>query len=306
MVFSTSVDAFFSEDGQTVLTIAGDSPARVWRTNSDSEKPALELGEAAPFGFAAKVYLTPRRDQVLIGYYSSSGYRRPRCSYRIFSLTDGKLLVKEIQLRLDQILLDVSPNLDRIIVGEGVTALVRSASDFHSIGQLVRHKDRIARAIFRKDGRSFCTVSRDGSLRIWDASTGFALSDPLIFNRHPPSFGGPASDDDYFANLPQPTFPSGGRRVSFREPEYQIGDSTFSPLTLTWDISVELTGDEAKQLNELVTLVYGVRLGDSGAFEFVPQSSVPELKERFQQYEGSNSVLGRLIKSLFTPREAKR
>jgi WD40 repeat protein len=43
----------------------------------------------------------------------------------------------------------------------------------------MRHRDRVTAAEFSPDGRKVLTGSLDGIVRLWDASTGFPLSEPF-------------------------------------------------------------------------------------------------------------------------------
>lgn len=293
--------AAISGNGNTVVTIAGNGPALVWRT--DSDKSVLQLGvNQDPNAFADQIYLTPQGDKALIGYEIPQSEGKARFFYEIFSLSDGKSLGK-VSLQTNQTLLTVSKNLDRVIVTQGESASVRDAYDFHLIGQEVRHTDRIDSARFSNDERAFCTASYDATFRLWDTATGLPLSEPLVFNESPKWKKG--DFDEYWFTLPTPLFTDDGKHLAVVDGTKTTSEGLTILIMRTWEISIRADDDDAKRLAELATLIYGASLNENGAIVSTPQLSVAELRERFAKYKGTEHDIGKLIKWLLIERATR-
>ena len=169
----------------------------------------------------------------------------------------------------------MSSAFDRVVVSHGNTATVRDAFDGHVIGEPAYHEGPIRAARFSADGRSYCTASRDGTVRVWDVASGYPLSEPLVFDPAPPgSSGGPAWDDDYLMHLGTPSI--AGRRITFPDPEAS------TTREFAWDVSMPVGEAAARELASLATLVFGARLGARGAVESVLVPEAHELEGRFR------------------------
>lgn len=299
-------ESALSEDGSTVVTIFGNSPARVWHTNSD--QLVFELGANTDSStYASKIYLTPNGSKALISYQVARQFQRPTVFYQIFSLVDGKSLTGRVQLIPGQHLLDVSSNMERVIIGQESSVFVRNAYDSHLIGQEIKQSDRIGAAAFFHDGRSLCTVSYDGSARIWDTETGFPLSESLTFAGDPGStrrnweavHSGQPKADDYDFSIPKPIFLDDERRLAI--PYEHLGDTK-----QIWDISMRADVEDTKVLVELATLIYGQRFDDSDTVELKVQPTAAELRQRFAQYEQRENDIGKLIKWFLADRTSRK
>ncbi len=81
----------------------------------------------------------------------------------------------------------LSPNGEWVAqVGRGSAVELYSATDGQLVHRLVGHKQAVYRAIFSPDGRQLATVSWDATARLWDVSSGSALSTLRL-----PARGGP-------------------------------------------------------------------------------------------------------------------
>lgn len=286
--------AVISNDGDLVITADCDTPVRVWR--GSSARPVLEL-KTGSRSFVSYIHLAPAGDRVMIGYDSPGRYRRPLSSYEIFSLTDGKSLTDgPIALREGQTILAIAPDLSRVIIGDTVlgntmSASVQDAYDSHRIGQTARHQGPVWMAGFSGDQSMFYTASRDGTIRIWDTETGFPLSEPLVFDRHPHAYGGERVYDDYFATAQRPEFLDGGKRIRFDG--LMPGDAA-----KTWDISPGSDPATVALLTELSAAVFGVRLSKNGALQYSPQRPAAEIAAAFGPRTAAGTEMWRVVRSL--------
>ncbi len=109
---------------------------------------------------------------------------------RLWDLSSGKEVGPQLKHKIRVLRVRFNSTGDRIVASSGVFA--RPGREFGSAtvwtvpdGQLVcaiAHPDSVYDAAFSPDGQSLATVCNDKTLRIWNASSGKPLSDPL---KHP-------------------------------------------------------------------------------------------------------------------------
>ena len=131
----------------------------------------------------------------------------------------------------------------------------RSTTGLGTDGSL-RHKDKLGHAEFSPDGRLILTGSQDGTARLWDALTGYPVSEPL---KHDGQVTGIQFS------------PDGKRCLSIANSDrLRVWDVTDAPVAVpAW-------------FCDLVEAVAGKRLNAQRDAEYVGRQSVQSFRDRFR------------------------
>ena len=159
--------ASFSPDGAQVVTASQDGTARVWTVDPPGLVRILRGHGDAVYSAA----FSP--DGRLIVTASADG------TARLWDATDGTALLRSWHGGKADVAFSPKGPL-MVIAGPGNAAQVWDAETLRRVGSPLRHPARVTSAAFSPDGKRIVTASEDGSLRIFEATTGrlLAVSSP--------------------------------------------------------------------------------------------------------------------------------
>jgi WD40 repeat protein/tRNA A-37 threonylcarbamoyl transferase component Bud32 len=71
-----------------------------------------------------------------------------------------------------------SPDGAHLVSASGLAVQVRSVGDGHIVHQLLGHSAVVANAVFSPDGRCLASIDSDGTVKVWDATSGREINTP--------------------------------------------------------------------------------------------------------------------------------
>jgi len=147
--------AFFSHDGQLILTLAGDHAAQLW--NAKDGRLLVTLGHEAQV-FQAR--FNPDETKIV----TASGDQ----TASVWDSASGKLLVTLKGHQGSVFDARFSPDGQRIVTAStDHTARLWDARNGAPLGILYGHGEDVSEASFSTDGQRILTGSRDGTSRVW-------------------------------------------------------------------------------------------------------------------------------------------
>jgi WD40 repeat protein len=161
----------FSPDSKRVLSIGGDSVARLWDAST-----AKKIAE-----------LRTERHTVAEASFDPSGKAvftiNDESTVQRWDATNGKLLGDLIQNQGKLTGLAFSPD-GKLIVTGGENARLWDATTGKSLGRTLQHPGGVGQClVFSPDSKMVLTSGRDKSVHLWDAATGEPVSEPLPHQR---------------------------------------------------------------------------------------------------------------------------
>ena len=147
----------FSPDGKVVLTGGQDGTARLWDVPTGQP-----IGPPLPHqGSVRDAAFSPDGKAILTG--SEDG------TARLWDASIGRVVGQPFP-RLGHFA--YHPNGKAILTNLGRTALLREAASGQPIGPPIEHRLRVFAVAFSPDGNTVATAVSDGTVRLWDATTG--------------------------------------------------------------------------------------------------------------------------------------
>ncbi len=146
-----------------MVTAGGDGTARVWNVHSRSAIEILRGHSDAVYAAA----FSP--DGRLIVTASADG------TARLWDTTEGAITLRSWRVRGADVAFSPKGPL-MVIAGPGDVAQVWDAETLRKVGPPLRHQASVTSAAFSPDGKRIVTASSDGSLRIFQPSTGRLLA----------------------------------------------------------------------------------------------------------------------------------
>ena len=155
----------YSPDGRFLLSGAKDGMVKVWNLETGEERLSLEIFSAGLDGIA----FSPDSTQIAITDGSLHVY-----GWSDYAAT-GELYSIDLS-ETPMVSLGYSPDSTKLAIG-GVRgdAHLYNAETGVLLAELIGHTGWIEKVIFNPDGRTLLTASKDGTARIWDASSGAAI-----------------------------------------------------------------------------------------------------------------------------------
>ncbi len=258
-------NAAISADGKVAITSAGRSSPRIWREGSPSWERELPV-DVERYVKAVKLDQTGKLAFVL---YSSEGIEKPE-EFRLYETNIGKQLASGILSHTDE-LLDVTPDCKSILVSTQTNDKVAlEVRPLLSDAEVIRVPNE-SRAVFSSDGGRLAILKNSGAITIFDLTSKYILSEPLVF-------------------------PSAPELDSLREPHFSL-NGEFVELHLygtpgkrcEWRCRPQLSQSEALQLVELARQYFDKLVTKQTAAEIVSEFST-----------GEESVVAELAAFLFS------
>lgn len=169
-------DIFFTNDGQTLISVSNDKTVRLWDIASGQTTRILR-GQIGP-GDDGKIYaaaLSPDNRLLAVGGALGSLGNR---TIRLIDLSSGQVvrLLKGHQNVIPA--LAFSTDSRQLLSGSfDTTARIWDVANGESLHTLSGHHGAIYAAAFSPNGRTVVTGSKDHSLKLWDSATGKPLAD---------------------------------------------------------------------------------------------------------------------------------
>ncbi|MCA8999842.1 MAG: protein kinase [Planctomycetaceae bacterium] len=176
--------AEFSPDGKlAVLLCSIKGAVRIWDVHRGIPvSPVITLKKYGPlfrarFNPNGKTLLVVGRDDATESHLG------------LFSVPDGKRLVDDVPVKGAIWSVAFSPDGDKVVTAAGGfglftgkfgEAIVRNADDLGESGVRIKHGDWLMNATFSPDGTRIATASTDNAVQVWDASTGTAITAPML------------------------------------------------------------------------------------------------------------------------------
>jgi WD40 repeat protein/serine/threonine protein kinase len=151
--------ARFSPDGRAILTTSS-SGARLW------DVPAGKPISVMPHGQVAVAAFSNDGRFVVTG-----GWDRKA---QVWSAATGEPLGPRLTHPKPAVIVALSPDGGRALIGGGGTARLWNVADGTAIGPPLAHRNDLTVAVFGDDGRIAVTGGHDATIRVWDAATGKA------------------------------------------------------------------------------------------------------------------------------------
>lgn len=273
-VFVSPVAAV-SPDGRTIATAAGETAPLLWNTLTRSSR---KLESDSDGWYVVGLRFSEDAEMVYVQFAP----RGEKFSFALFRTGDGKQIGKTQVLRSGDVVADVSPRLDRILIQNGATATVLDPQTLARIGQRASQRDTIMVGRFLGDGSSFMVLDRSGRWRLWDTETGLPRSQSLVFDPAPAQNRGGRDDDDYTA-----AFSSGeavqidllGMKVAIWLP--QSDTRSLPGGYCVWNV-LPFRGDRGlSRVSQLSKELFGISIDELGAIRRTRPATLGELRRRF-------------------------
>ena len=262
-------DAAISEDGKTIVTIAGERDPAVWRTGSPNY---LRLLQGDGKRYALNVALSENGNRALVLYAGS---------YMIFDVDHGTALADH---ELDGTLMDVSADLSQLLVqGKDSTFETVDAIRSQRIGLLLKLPSGACSAALSPTGRQIALGSSGGIVTIYDASSGLAVSEPI------------ADGTSTRTTCATPLFDESGQYIFVIANDPASVDKARRLVKIKADAS--LTEEEARTLAGLAEELIGSRISPVGLVETFEVTPVEDLRAKYLKPEqpGLTEILSEVL-----------
>lgn len=281
-------NAAVSRNGSTLATIAGRSAPRIWDVRSGAERTRLTEAVSRE-RFSQAVWLSDSGDRALV-QFSNATNNGPQVSFAVFNTSSSGRAVAFAPKWLlpDQLLLDVSSDLARLLVGSGARVEVVDADTLLPIARTTADGDAVLHARFLDNGQRFLTIDRERRYRIWNAENGLAVGAQLRLAADPArGQARPTERLEDYARVPPPRIVErdGFSGLWLPSDDKAAPDGRAAIVALVQHFSAT----DVKRLVGLAEAMLGMRTKPDGSIELLPVEEIGPMRQRWVESQGSTT-----------------
>ncbi len=276
-----------SQDGDVVVTAAGNQNPKVW-SGTGSQESLISMNSQ----FVNEIWVSQNGQQVLFRIQTDGTtleYGVNSYAYRLYNLLDDEWFHEAVDLRRGEVLLAASPDLSDLLIAINGHIYRQETVTGRKFTVVAQHSGVLS-ATYLDAGTRFVTASSDGNIRIWDPDTMLPCSETLPFT-DPIEF-----NNDEPIEIPKPTFIKQGYSIIlpwndwFTAPDASHTDTRY----FEWPVSLGLARKQSNALAKIAEAATGIRVDESGLVQKIPQKS---LRELYSLTDGDSKLIS-LINSM--------